>query len=82
MLSIFLLVLSVSRVEVFLSVVGRGDQGIDLGYYTTHRILPCYSRGFCSRTVGSDCNTEPFPRGAIRVSKQYREELMVRIGVF
>ena len=33
-------------------------------------------------TIGSDCDAELFPSGAIRVSKQYRKELMVRIGVF
>ena len=33
-------------------------------------------------TVGSDCNTELFPSGVIRVSEWYREELMVKIGVF
>ena len=34
------------------------------------------------RTIGSDCNTELFPSGVVRVSERYREELMVRIGVF
>ena len=34
------------------------------------------------QTVGSDCNTELFPSGTVRVSEQYREELMVRVGVF
>ena len=32
--------------------------------------------------VCSNCDAELFPGGAIRVSEQYREELMVRIGVF
>ena len=32
--------------------------------------------------VCPNCNTELFPGGAIRVSEWYREELMVRIGVF
>ena len=47
MLSLFLLVLSVSRGEVFLSVVGRGVWGTDLRTYTTRRILLCYNREFC-----------------------------------
>ena len=34
------------------------------------------------RTVGSDCDAELFPGGVVRVSEQYREELMVRVGVF
>ena len=29
-----------------------------------------------------NCDAELFPGRAIRVSKRYREELMVRIGVF
>ena len=32
--------------------------------------------------VCSNCDAELFPGGAIRVSERYREELMVRIGVF
>ena len=32
--------------------------------------------------VCSNCNAELFPGRMIRVSKRYREELMVRIGVF
>ena len=32
-------------------------------------------------TIGSDCDTELFPSGVVRVSEQYREELMVRIRV-
>ena len=32
--------------------------------------------------VCSNCNAELFPGGAVRVSEQYREELIVRIGIF
>ena len=38
---------SVSRAEVFLSVVGKGVWETDLGTYTTRRILLCYNREFC-----------------------------------
>ena len=34
------------------------------------------------QTVGSDCDTELFPSGMVRVSEWYRKELMVGIGVF
>ena len=47
MLSFFLLVLSVSRAEVFLSVVGRGVWGTDFGTDTTRCILLYYNREFC-----------------------------------
>ena len=32
--------------------------------------------------VCSNCDAELFPGRVVRVSKQYREELMVRVGVF
>ena len=33
-------------------------------------------------TVGFDSDAELFPGGAVLVSKWYREELVVRIGIF
>ena len=60
MLLIFLLDLSVSRVEVLLSVVGRGAWETDLGTYTTRRILLCYNREFClGRLSQLQCRTLP-----------------------
>ena len=59
-LSIFLLVLSVSRVEVFLSAVGIGVWEIGLRTYTTRCILLCYKREFClGRLSQLRCRTLP-----------------------
>ena len=78
MLLIFLLALSVLEVGVFLLVVEGGDQ---------ENVIPLIIYFFATVegfvwAVCSDCNTELFPGRAVRVSKWYREELMVRIGVF